>query len=164
MKKINYLISILFCLNLLSGCAGYEPIFGSSNLQFKILEYEIKGDDEIGSKLYSKLNNLSKTQKEFSDFTPISLDINSVKNKEEMSKDTTGKTIEYKITISTSVEVKNYKTNNIILNQTFNSSILYKVQEQYSETVKVESRSTEELIQKIYSEILINLSEKISKQ
>lgn len=164
MKKINYLISILFCLNLLSGCAGYEPIFGSSNLQFKILEYEIKGDEEIGNKLYSKLNNLSKTQKEFSDFTPISLDINSVKNKEEMSKDTTGKTIEYKITISTSVEVKNYKTNNIILNQTFNSSILYKVQEQYSETVKVESRSTEELIQKIYSEILINLSEKISKQ
>lgn len=164
MKKINYLISILFCLNLLSGCAGYEPIFGSSNLQFKILEYEIKGDEEIGNKLYSKLNNLSKTQKEFSDFTPISLDINSVKNKEEMSKDTTGKTIEYKITISTSVEVKNYKTNNIILNQTFNSSILYKVQEQYSETVKVESRSTEELIQKIYSEILINLSEKISKR
>ena len=164
MKKINYLISILFCLNLLSGCAGYEPIFGSSNLQFKILEYEIKGDEEIGNKLYSKLNNLSKTQKEFSDFTPISLDINSVKNKEEMSKDTSGKTIEYKITISTSVEVKNYKTNNIILNQTFNSSILYKVQEQYSETVKVENRSTEELIQKIYSEILINLSEKISKR
>ncbi len=164
MKKINYLISILFCLNLLSGCAGYEPIFGSSNLQFKILEYEIKGDEEIGNKLYSKLNNLSKTQKEFSDFTPISLDINSVKNKEEMSKDTSGKTIEYKITISTSVEVKNYKTNNIILNQTFNSSILYKVQEQYSETVKVENRSTEEIIQKIYSEILINLSEKISKR
>jgi len=164
MKKINYLISILFCLNLLSGCAGYEPIFGSSNLQFKILEYEIKGDEEIGNKLYSKLNNLSKTQKEFSDFTPISLDINSVKNKEEMSKDTSGKTIEYKITISTSVEIKNYKTNNIILNQTFNSSILYKVQEQYSETVKVENRSTEELIQKIYSEILINLSEKISKR
>ena len=164
MKKINYLISILFCLNLLSGCAGYEPIFGSSNLQFKILEYEIKGNEEIGNKLYSKLNNLSKTQKEFSDFTPISLDINSVKNKEEMSKDTSGKTIEYKITISTSVEVKNYKTNNIILNQTFNSSILYKVQEQYSETVKVENRSTEEIIQKIYSEILINLSEKISKR
>lgn len=164
MKKINYLISILFCLNLLSGCAGYEPIFGSSNLQFKILEYEIKGDEEIGNKLYSKLNNLSKTQKEFSDFTPISLDINSVKNKEEMSANTSGKTIEYKITISTSVEVKNYKTNNIILNQTFNSSVLYKVQKQYSETVKVESRSTEELIQKIYSEILINLSEKISKR
>ena len=164
MKKINYLISILFCLNLLSGCAGYEPIFGSSNLQFKILEYEIKGNEEIGNKLYSKLNNLSKTQKEFSDFTLISVNINSVKNKEEMSKDTSGKTIEYKITISTSVEVKNYKTNNIILNQTFNSSILYRVQEQYSETVKIENRSTEELVQKIYREILVNLSEKISKQ
>ena len=164
MKKINYLISILFCLNLLSGCAGYEPIFGSSNLQFKILEYEIKGNEEIGNKLYSKLNNLSKTQKEFSDFTLISLNINSVKNKEEMSADTSGKTIEYKITISTSVEVKNYTTNNIILNQTFNSSILYRVQEQYSETVKIEKRSTEELVQKIYREILVNLSEKISKQ
>lgn len=164
MKKINYLISILLCLNLLNGCAGYKPIFGSSNLQFKISEYDIKGNEEVGNKLYSKLNNLSKTQKEFLDFIPISLNINSVKNKEEMSADTSGKTIEYKITISTSVEVKNYTTNNIILNQTFNSSILYRVQEQYSETVKMENRSTGELIQKIYREILINLSEKISKQ
>ena len=164
MKKINYLISILLCLNLLNGCAGYKPIFGSSNLQFKISEYVINGDEEIGNNLYLKLNNLSKTQKEFSDFTPISLNINSIKNKEKMSADSAGKTKEYKISITTSIEVKNYTNNNIILNQTFNSSILYRVQEQYSDTVKAENRSTEELILKIYKEILINLSEKISQQ
>ena len=81
-----------------------------------------------------------------------------------MSADTTGKTTEYRISITTSIEVKNYTNNNIILNQTFNSSILYRVQEQYSDTVKAENRSTEELILKIYKEILINLSEKISQQ
>ena len=81
-----------------------------------------------------------------------------------MSADTAGKTTEYRISITTSIEVKNYTNNNIILNQTFNSSILYRVQEQYSDTVKAENRSTEELILKIYKEILINLSEKISQQ
>ena len=54
MKKINYLISILLCLNLLNGCAGYKPIFGSSNLQFKISEYVINGDEEIGKQFIFK--------------------------------------------------------------------------------------------------------------
>ena len=50
-----------------------------------------------------------------------------------------------------------------MLIQTFKSSSLYKMQTQYSDTVKMESRTVEELIQKIYQDILIVLSEKISK-
>ena len=34
---------MLICIN---GCAGYEPIFSSSNLQFKITDYVIKGDNK----------------------------------------------------------------------------------------------------------------------
>ena len=87
----------------------------------------------------------------------------SAKNKEKMSTDTSGKTTEYKITINADVNIKNYLTNKSILIRTFKSSSLYKVQPQYSDTVKMENRTVEELIQKIYRDILIVLSEKIAK-
>jgi len=58
--------------------------------------------------------------------------------------------------------VVDYLTDEQILNQTFNSSITYKVQDQYSETIKLENRSMENLINKIYEELLIRLSENIS--
>ena len=57
--------------------------------------------------------------------------------------------------------VKNYLTDNKILDQNFISSISYKVQDQYSETIKLENKSIENLINKTYQELLINLSENI---
>ena len=60
------------------------------------------------------------------------------------------------------INVVDYLTDEQILNQTFNSSITYKVQDQYSETIKLENRSMENLINKIYEELLIRLSENIS--
>mgnify|MGYP006879269788 CR=1 FL=1 len=52
-------------------------------------------------------------------------------------------------------------TEDQILNQTFTSSTTYKVQDQYSDTIKLEKKSTENLILKIYQDLLIRLSEKI---
>ena len=164
MKKITYLISILFFLSLLSNCTGYQPIYGSTDFNFKIAEYTIEGNKKIGNKLYAKLNNLSKSQKNLSDASQIFLTINVQKNKKEMASDTAGQTIEYEITINATVNVKNYITNNNILNQTFSSSALYRVQEQYSDTIKAENKTIEELIQNLYQKILINLSEKITQQ
>ena len=44
MKKIYYfLISLIFLTNI-SACSGYKPIFGSTNLKFKIVDHEIIGD------------------------------------------------------------------------------------------------------------------------
>ena len=63
MKKIPYLfISFIILINI-GACAGYEPIFGSSNLEFKISEYSISGDKKLGNKIYSKLYNLSQSVK-----------------------------------------------------------------------------------------------------
>ena len=81
-----------------------------------------------------------------------------------MASDTAGQTIEYEITINATVNVKNHITNNNILNQTFSSSALYRVQEQYSDTIKAENKATEEIIQNLYQKILLNLSGKISQQ
>ena len=140
MKKNNYLILPIFLLILISACVGYEPIFKSKNVQFKISEYSIEGDKILGNKIYSKLNNISKSQKDNANSRPISIIINTTKNKKEASKDSAGKVLEYKITLNTKVEINDYQTNSKILKQTFTSSITYKMQDQYSDSIKLENK------------------------
>ena len=161
MKKNNYLIFPIFFLILISACVGYEPIFKSTNVQFKISEYLIEGDKILGNKIYSKLNNLSKSQKDNANSRPISIIINTTKNKKETSKDSAGKILEYKITLNTKVEINDYQTNSKILKQTFTSSITYKMQDQYSDSIKLENKSMKDLIEKTYQEIIVRISENI---
>ena len=53
MKKIAYSIFLFILLIFINGCAGYEPIFGSTNLQFEIADYSIEGNKILGNKIYS---------------------------------------------------------------------------------------------------------------
>ena len=76
MKKILYLfISFIILINI-GACTGYKPIFGSSNLEFKIADYSILGDKNLGSQIYSKLYNLSRSNKKTSETKNIYLSIN----------------------------------------------------------------------------------------
>ena len=162
MKNIYKLIIPIIALILLNECSGYKPIFSTQNLQFKIDSYSIKGNKILGNKLYSKLHNISKSNKNNQNVTAVNLIINIKKDKESTSKDSAGKVLEYKITLSTQVEVLDAYTDDIILKQNFVSSSTYKVQEQYSSTLNLENQSIENLIDKIYQELLNNLSENIS--
>ena len=69
--------------------------------------------------------------------------------------------LEYKINLNTKVIVKNYLTNDTLLDKNFITSSSYKVQDQYSETIKLENKAIENLINKTYQELLIKLSENI---
>jgi len=64
MKKIAHPISLFILLIFINGCAGYEPIFGSTNLQFEIENYSIEGNKILGNKIYSKLYSLSESRKD----------------------------------------------------------------------------------------------------
>ena len=76
MKKIPYLfISFIILINI-GACAGYKPIFSSSNLEFKIADYSISGDKKLGNQIYSKLYNLSQSAKKTSETKNIYLLIN----------------------------------------------------------------------------------------
>jgi len=161
MKKIYYLIILLLFVIFSMGCAGYKPIFGSKNLEFKILEYSLEGDKKIGNIVYSKLYNLSKSNDDDKNSKSLKLLIDSSKNKKGTSKDSAGKILEYRIAITIKVKIIDSLTEDQILNQTFTSSTTYKVQDQYSDTIKLEKKSTENLILKIYQDLLIRLSEKI---
>jgi len=160
MKKLASLIILLIFAY---GCAEYKPIFESSNLKFKILDFSLEGDKKIGKQIYSKLENLSKTNQNQDDATDVYITFNVTKQKEPTAKDGTGKTMEYRININSQVKVKNYLTDKIILNKTFAASTTYKVQNQYSETIKLESKSINNLINYTFQELLIELTKKISE-
>ena len=77
MKKKAYPIFLFILLVLFNGCSGYKPIFSSSNLEFKITDYSISGDKNLGNKNYSKLYNLSQSSKKTSEAKNIYLLINT---------------------------------------------------------------------------------------
>ena len=164
MKKITSLIILFVLFTNINSCSGYKPIFKTSNSQFEIADSLIEGDKKLGNQIYSKLFNLSKSNKNQQKITSIYITINTKKEKKPTSKDSTGKTLEYKISLNTNVTVINYLTNESILNHDFFLSTSYNAQEQHSETIKLETKSTENLINRTYEELLIKLSEKISNR
>ena len=158
MKKIAYLTLILIFLN---NCTGYKPIFSSGNLQFEIAEYSIKGDKILGNKLYSRLKKISKSEENNQNVRSINLQIKSSTDKKATSKDSAGNILAYRITLITEIKVKDFNNDEKILNQKFNYSLSYDVQDQISETKKRENRSIDDLLDKTYRELLIVLSKNI---
>ena len=119
MKKITTLPLLFTILLCIYACADYKPIFGSANLQFEIADYSVEGDKKLGNKIYSKLYNLSKSNKNQKEVTSVVINIKVSKEKNSTIKDTAGKILEYKINLNTKVIVKNYLTNNTLINRNF---------------------------------------------
>ena len=158
MKKILYLLISFIILINIGACAGYEPIFGSSNLEFKIADYSISGDKKLGNQIYSKLYNLSRSTKKTSGTKNIYLLINVSKDKKATAKDSAGKILGYKINLSTTITIKDVMTGNEILHENFSYSSVFKAQDQYSETIKLENRTMQNLINNTYQNLLVKLS------
>ena len=164
MKKIASLSIAFILLVYLSACAGYKPIFSSSNLQFKINDYIIQGNKKLGNQIYSKLYILSKSNDGDLNAQNINITINLIKNKSATAKNTAGKIIEYKISLDTNILLIDSLSKNEILNYQSTNSSSYKVQDQHSETLKLENRAIENLITETYANFLIQMSENITTQ
>ena len=164
MKKVIYPIFSFILLLFINGCAGYEPIFGSTNLQFEIADYSIEGNKILGNKIYSKLYSLSKSKKDDQNLRSVDLVIKVSKEKNATTKDSAGKILQYKITLNTDVKVTDFITKDKILNQIFISSSIYKVQNKYSDTVNLENQTIENLLNKTYQELVIKLAQNITSK
>ena len=161
MKKIANPIFLFILLIFINGCAGYQPIFGSTNLQFEIANYSIEGNKILGNKIYSKLYSLSKSKKDDQNLRNVDLIIKVSKDKNATVKDSAGKILEYKITLNTDIKVTDFLTKDKILDQIFISSLTYKVQNKYSDTVNLENKSIENLLNKTYQELVVKLAQNI---
>ena len=162
MKKIANPIFLFILLIFINGCAGYQPIFGSTNLQFEIADYSIEGNKILGNKIYSRLYNLSESKKDDINLRSVDLVINISKDKSATTKDRAGKILAYKITLNTDIKVTDFITKDKILDQIFISSLTYKVQNKYSDTANLENKSIENLLDKTYQELVIRLAQNIT--
>ena len=157
MKNFYYfLISFILLINL-SSCSGYKSIFTSSNLEFKIAEHTLVGNKKLGNQIYSQLYNLFKSNK--TENKTINIVIDTKKKRQPTVKNNTGKILEYKIILTTSIVFSDYLTKEIILNYNSNLSSSYKVQDQYSKTKSVENRNTDDLINRTFQDLLIQISQ-----
>ena len=161
MKNISYLIISLIFINFINACVGYKPIYTTTNLQFEIADYSIKTNKKLGSQIYSKLYNLSKSNKKNAETKSITIIIDTKKNKNATVKNNAGKVLEYRIILINNIIIKDHLTDDEILNQTFSYSSTYKVQAQHSDTIKFENKSIEDLINKTYQNLLIKMSKSI---
>ena len=162
MKKIKFLLVLFVLFLFVNACADYKPIFGQKNLNFKIADYSIDGSNKLGNRIYSKLYNLSRANKNNEQGArSIILNIKVTKEKVATTKDSAGKILEYKINLNTQVNISDYLTNDTLLNKNFISGSAYKVQDQHSETIKLENKLMTDLIDNTYENLLINLSESI---
>ena len=161
MKKIYSLILSLFLIIFINGCAGYKPLFNSSSLMINIKKHTIEGDQDLGKRIYLKLENLLKSKNK-KDKKNINLFLDISKNKQPTIKDKSGKITEYKITLNTIIIVKKYETEKLILNKNISNSINYRVQDQYSQSMIKENKAIEDLINQTYQEVLVILIQNIS--
>ena len=159
MKRITYLTISFILLICIYSCAGYEPIYKPSKLQFVIAEYTIKANKKLGKAIYSKINNLTKLNKNNQSAQSIKIMIEVSKNKTATVKNSAGKILEYKVNLSTHIEINNFLTNELILNENFSYSSSYKTQDQYSETLKLENNIIENLLNKTYEDLIIKILE-----
>ena len=163
MKKNIKIIYLIFLLNLAYSCVGYEPTFKSSTLNFKIEEYKIEGDKNTAEKIYSSLKRAGTYKSNNNDAILIDFFIKTSKTNIATIKDSAGKTKEYKIILKAKIKISDYLSNNILINETFETSSSYKVQDNYSDTVLLENKSIENLTDTMFINILNKLSIKISK-
>ena len=158
MKKITYLTISFILLIGINACAGYKPIFSTSNLQFKISDYSIKGDKSLGRKIYTKLYNLSQSNKNNTAVKNINISIEVSKDKTAKVKNSAGKILEYKISLNTNIEIKDYFSNDQMLSHNFNYSSSYKTQDQFSDSLRLENKTIENLLDKTYQDLLIEMA------
>ena len=161
MKKKNLIIILLFISVLGNSCANYKPIFNTNGFKFYIEEQILKGDKKLGNKIYTKLYNISNSNKD-ENVQSISIIIQVGKSKFATVKDRSGKILEYKINLNTNIVVNDFLNGEKILKKSFNYDYVYKVQEQYFETLKLENKAIENLIEKTYQNLLIEISENIT--
>ena len=159
MKKIIYLIISIILLIYINGCTGYKPIYSSSNFQFEFTDYSIKGNKKLSNKIYSKLYRLFKSKKDNLEARSVHITIETIDKKHATVKNSAGKILEYKVVLSTNVILKDFLTNDEILNHNIILSSSYKIQDEHSDTKQLENRTIENLINKTHQDLLIKISE-----
>ena len=161
MKKSIYLAFFIILFIFTSSCSGYKPIFKTSSIQFEIKDYSISGEERLGELIYKNLQNIAAKNNQGAQ--SITLSINVLKKKTPTVKDSAGKILEYKINVMTNIIINDFYNDKELVKHDFNYSSSFEVQDQHSETIKLENLNIQNLINKTYQNIIIKISENLNK-
>jgi len=158
MKKLIALISLIIIIFSVSGCGGYKPIFAVENVDFHIVNYSIEEDKALGRQIYTKLYSLSKKDSNNPTTKLIDLSVQSSEKEEATVKDNTGKIKEYKISLRTIIKIKDYLTDDLLINEAIVSSSAYKIQNTRSETLALKNKTIDTLLNNNFEKLLVLFS------
>jgi len=154
MKKIIYTIILIAIFQFTSAC-GYKPIFGNTDSSVKIVKHYIDGNQELGKTILDGLNDLLPIKDNAKE---VNIFIKTNKHKFVTNKSSTGKAIEYKITLETEIKITDSISNEILLKKNnISLSQKYKVQDQASDTDRLENNAISNLVEKMNRKLIIKI-------
>ena len=143
------LVSILIIVN---GC-NYKPLFDQDQLKsFAVKSYEINGDKRVAQVLVNKLSIVRDKSGKFN------IIIFAKKETNIANKSSSGKILEYSVTLNYDVKVKNNITSEIIYSKNVSNTQNYKSSKLYSESKKREKKIVENISGIVASQITNELS------
>lgn len=149
MKKLLSCICFLFVF----GCAGYEPIFLTKDLNFYINKIENIDDEEITKKIIRNIGSYKLEQKKIN----YSLEVSSKNTNEITSRDSKGDPQTYRITIEAKIDV--FKEGQASLFNTINikKDFTYNYQVNQFDLSQYKKDIIQNLTSKISEEIILKL-------
>ena len=147
---VKYILVFIIVLTSLSSC-GYQKI-SISEQKFTIEEIEVKGDKRASFLIKRKIERFSR--KDGLNKLAISMNLGTKKNIHE--KNIKNKVTKYKLSLTAETKIKDLKTFEVVKRSYF-SSIIYNVDNRYTDTVKNEKEAKSELIDLIVNQLLDEL-------
>ena len=151
-KNLLCFYFILF-LSFLSSC-GYQSLLNENSKKISIKSFNIEGNKKLAQILKNNLVS-SKSRDKSNNLT---LNINARKNRSIIHKDSTGKIIEYNLKISFDLTATESVSQKKVLSKTFTLDRNYKASNLYIDTINIEKKIINELIESIATQILTTLS------
>ena len=151
-SNINKILFYLIFFIMFSSC-NYKPLFDKDQISnLKIQDIEIGGDKRIGQMVVNKLNMVKNSSGN------LTLFINASKSVDITNRSTSGKILEYRITLIFKVEAKNFLTGNTVYSKKITNSENYKASSLYSDTINSERKIIENISGIVAKQIINEIS------
>jgi len=144
-KKVFNTLSLLILLFFLNGC-GFKPILSGSDYNFLIQVDNMSGDDQINSKIENKLKVLDGTKRLFK------LSLNSIENKNILSKDSKGDPNILELVINLNYQLS--ENGEMLINRSITQRSSYNNISDKFELSKSENILKDNLIENLVSDII----------
>ena len=156
-KIYPFFIFLIFLVS-----CGYTPIFTSQNVEFKIVKYEISGNEDLANDFVKRISRSQNNKS--TDANEIFLSVDAELRKTSAIKDSTGKILTYKLDIIIKAAVKRIGEDKILYADTLESSLNFDVQDQIYDTNELEKIVTQNLLRKISTDLILRINQFVAQK